>query len=518
MKRSRRRLPAVSPFLTMLCAGSCAGLLALASWMPPAAGADPKPLSSDDRSVEESLLDQALAEVDRPLLTARYDDDLDGLIKRRVIRILTSYNRTNFFVADGELHGFEYQLLQQYRKYLKTRVRKRSWPTVFLYIPMPFEQILPALAEGRGDIAAAGLTVTPERAQYVAFTDPYLKDVSEIVVTAKGVEGLSSVEDLSGRSVYVDPGTSYAQSLAALSQKLADAGRAPVEIVPADPTLATEDILELVNAGVVEITVADNHIAEIWSKALPDIVLHPNLALRQGGQIAWAVRRGNPDLLKSLNSVIPENAKGTLVGNILFKRYFEDVDNIESPLAGNGKGRLDKLEPLFRKYAEKYDFDWLKVAALAYQESRLDNEARSDRGAVGVMQILPETASNAPIEIADIHNVESNIHAGVKYLAYLRDSYFDAPELTSGAHTDFALASYNAGPNRIQTLRQRAGKEGLDPNVWFANVEQVARRVIGNETVEYVADVNKYYIAYKLASVTQEERERAREAVKEASQ
>jgi len=466
-----------------------------------------------DRSVVESLLDDALAEIDRPILQARYTDDLDAMIQRRAIRVLTTYNRTNFFIADGQLRGFEYQLLQQYRDHLKTRVRKRSWPTVFLFIPLPFDQLLPALAEGRGDIAAAGLTITPEREKLVAFTKPYIQGVKEIVVTAKGVDGLATLEDLSGQSVYVNLGTSYAQSLTALNERLAAAGRAPVNVVPADPTLATEDILELVNIGVVKITIADNHLAELWAKALPDIVLYPTLAVREGGQIAWAVRKNNPELLESLNDVIPKNAKGTLIGNMLFKDYFENIGHIQDPLSGAGGERLSKLEPVFRKYADQYGFDWQKIAALAFQESRLDQSVRSNRGAVGVMQVLPDTAANDPINIPKVDDVEDNVHAGVKYLAYLRDSYFSETEIGAGDRTDFALAAYNAGPNRIAELRQRAPKEGFDPNVWFSNVEQVARRVIGRETVDYVANINKYYVAYKLSAAAEEERARARQTV-----
>lgn len=502
MKTWDRRRGAVLP--TAAVVGLVLGTVA--SMRP--GGGEPPSLATD-RSVEESLLDEALAEIDRPILRVRYTDDLDAMIERRVIRILTTYNRTNFFIADGQLSGFEYQLLQQFRAYLKSRVRKRSWPTIFLYIPMPFDRLLPALAEGRGDIVAAGLTVTPEREELVTFTKPYLKGVREIVVSAKGVGGLDRIEDLSGRSVYVNMGTSYAQSLTALNERLAASGLAPVAIVPADPTFATEDILELVNAGVVEITIADDHLAELWAKALPDIVLHPELAVREGGQIAWAVRKNNPALLASLNRVVPENAKGTLMGNVLFKDYFVKGAHIKSPLSGGGAERLSQLEPVFRKYAEQFDFDWLKIAALAYQESRLDPSVKSDRGAVGIMQVLPQTAENDPINIPGIDDVDGNVHAGVKYLAYLRDSYFSDPEIGPEDRADFALAAYNAGPNRIVKLRERARKEGFDPNVWFSNVEEVARRVIGRETIDYVANINKYYIAYKLSAAAEKERQQA---------
>lgn len=491
------------------------GLLSVAVVLLAPSQSEPKALTTD-RSVEESLLDEALAEIDRPILEARFTDDLDDMIRRRAIRILTTYNRTNFFIADGRLRGFEYQLMQQYHDHLKTRVRKRSWPTIFLFIPVPFDQLLPALAEGRGDIAAAGLTITPEREQLVAFTEPYIKGVKEIVVTAKNVAALTRIEDLSGRSVYVDMGTSYAQSLEALNERLAASGHAPVEVVPADPTLVTEDILELVNAGIVDITIADNHLAELWAQALPNIVLYPDLAVREGGEIAWAVRKNNPDLLASLNAVIPQNAKGTLIGNLLFKDYFENLEHIRNPLADGGAERLSQLKPVFVKYAEEYGFDWQRIAALAFQESGLDQSVKSARGAVGVMQVLPQTAAGDPINIPGVHDVNDNVHAGVKYLAHLRDSYFSDPQIATDARADFALAAYNAGPSRIAKLRARAPEEGFDPNVWFSNVEEVARRVIGRETIDYVANVNKYYIAYKLAAAAEEERQRARDTVKTA--
>lgn len=494
-------------------AAALAGLALALIWFWPL-GEGPQGLRTD-RGVEESLLDTALAEIDQPVLQERFTGDLDGLIQRRVIRVLTTYGNTNFFIEDGRPRGFEYEMLQHYRDYLKSRVRKRSWPVIFLFIPLPFDQLLPALIEGRGDIAAAGLTITPQREKTVAFTKPYMQGIKEIVVTAEDIAGLDKVEDLSGRRVYVNLGTSYAQSLKALNFDLAKAGLAPVEIVPADPRLATADILDLVNAGIIELTIADSHIAELAAKTLPKIVLRPDLAVRSGGRIAWAVRKENPELLRSLNEVIPKNAKGTLIGNILFENYFRNPTWSGNPLTGEGAERLAELAPIFQDYAERYGFDWLQIAALAYQESRLDHGAKSERGAVGIMQILPGTAKGEPVGIPDISRAEDNIHAGVKYLAHLRDHYFNDPKIGLAARSDFALAAYNAGPTRISKLRKRALKEGFDDNVWFSNVEQIARRVIGRETVDYVANVNKHYVAYKLSLAALSDRLRSRAAIED---
>jgi len=473
------------------------------TWQPPAAGA------ADQKSPPKTaapLLQDGADLMDRQALRETYTDDLDALIRRRVIRVLTTYNKTNFFIVEGSPRGFEYDLLRQYQAYLKTRVKKRSWPVTFLFIPVPFEDLLPALIEGRGDIAAAGLTITPEREKRVAFTKPYLSDVKEVVVTSRSATGIETLDDLSGRRVYVDPQTSYAQSLRALGKKFAKRGLKPIEIVDADPKLLTEDILDLVNAGIVDLTVADNHLAELWSTVLPDIKVRNDLALRQGGRIAWAVRKNNPKLRKSLNSAITKISKGTETGNILFSRYFKDTKWIVNPLSEKEIEKLVDLEMLFKKYGEKYEFDWRAIAAVAFQESKLNQAVKSKSGAVGLMQIKPKTAKADPINISNISKTENNIHAGVKYMAFLREKYFDDSKIKPVDRLDFVLAAYNAGPTRVDKLRRLAKKKGLTPNRWFFNVEQIARQSGLRETVNYVANVNKYYIAYKLSAKAYRER------------
>jgi membrane-bound lytic murein transglycosylase MltF len=473
------------------------------SWqMPASAAADQKP---PPKTAAPKLQGEADL-MDRQALRETYTDDLDALIRRRVIRVLTTYNKTNFFIVDGPPRGFEYDLLKQYQAYLKTRVNKRSWPVTFLFIPVPFSDLLPALIEGRGDIAAAGLTITPERERRVAFTNPYISDVKEVVVTSRSVTGLETLDDLSGRRVYVDPQTSYAQSLRALGEKFAKRGLKPVEIVDADPKLLTEDILDLVNAGIVDLTITDNHLAELWSAVLPNIKVRNDLALRQGGRIAWAVRKNNPELRRSLNSAIAKFGKGTKTGNILYSRYFEDSKWITNPLSDKEIEKLVDLETLFKKYGEKYGFDWRTIAAVAFQESKLNQTVRSKSGAVGLMQIKPQTAKADPINISNISKLENNIHAGVKYMAFLREKYFGDPKIKPADRLDFVLAAYNAGPTRIDKLRRLAKNKGLAANRWFFNVEQIARQSGLLETVRYVANVNKYYIAYKLSAKAYRER------------
>lgn len=447
--------------------------------------------------------------------------------ERAVLIVLTAYNKTNFFIDDeGRYRGFEYDILKGFEKFLNKGRRKASERHKVVFIPMRFEDILPALAKGRGDMAAANLTVTDERLRMVDFVDPYLPDVREIVVANRNAPRVASVEDLAGRTVHVLAGTSYVGHLEALSRRLEGEGRAPVEIVEADAELDHADVFDLVNSGALQVTVADEHIAGVWAPMFENLVLERDAAINTGGKIAWAVRKDAPELKKRLNEYVEQIRKGTLKGNMAFNNYYKSRKWLRNPLDPTELAKLDAVVEHMKTYAEKYSWDWIAVAAQAYQESTLDQGKVSPAGAIGIMQLLPSTASQKPIGIRNIKKVENNIHAGVKYLNFLRRRYFDDPAIAPAARVDFSWAAYNAGPARIQSLREKAEKRGYDPNRWFDNVEHVASEVIGRETVDYVININKYYVAYKFALERQErilemreereleaERERRREAL-----
>jgi membrane-bound lytic murein transglycosylase MltF len=424
--------------------------------------------------------------------------DLPAIQKNRFIRVLVAYSKTNYFVDLGHARGFEYEMLKNYEKYLNKDIKDTINKMQMVFIPTPFSELLDMLNKGLGDIAAAGLTITPERQDQVQFSDPYIPDVSEVVVVNKNIKEISSLDDLAGRKVFVRKGSSYVGHLKALSDKMVAAGKKPILIDEADPILATEDILEMVNAGIVPVTVADFHIAEAWAQVLPNIVALKELSVNTGGRIAWAVRKNNPKLVASLNTYLKDHKKGSLLGNILFKRYYDNTKWIKNPVTKEERKRLDAFIAIFQKYSGKYGFDWLAVAAQAYQESGLDHSKKSPAGAIGIMQLLPSTAADKNVGIPDIAVLENNVHAGVKYLNFMREYYFNDPKISPAAQIDFSWAAYNAGPARVNSLREKAAKRGFDANVWFGNVEKIAAEVIGRETVMYVANINKYYIAYKL--------------------
>ncbi|WP_419903538.1 transporter substrate-binding domain-containing protein [Kiloniella sp.] len=431
--------------------------------------------------------------------TDNYSDDLKGLIEKRTIRVLVNYSPTNFFIVGGKPRGFEYDLIEEFRKNLKKITPKTNWPIIFIYKPVAFSDLLPLLESGYGDVAVGGLTITAARQESVTFTKPYLDDVAEVIVSSAKAHPIKTIDDMAGRSVLINMSSSFAEHLKNVNSKLISRKLEPIKALPANEKLTDEDILQMVSAGIVDYTVADLHVAQIWQQALPSIKIHEDIVLNDNGRLAWAVRKDNPELLKVLNSSLHKVKKGSLLGNIYFKKYFEQTKWIENPLNAGGSTKLNKLRLLFETYGEKYEIDWLALAALGYQESKLDQSVKSNAGAVGIMQVLPSTAAGDPINIPNVEKLEPNIHAGTKYLAHLRDRYFDDPEIDDQDRLDFMLAAYNAGPNKVQSMRKEAAKEGLDPNKWFSNVEQIARRVIGRETVDYVANITKYYSAYRLA-------------------
>jgi len=427
-----------------------------------------------------------------------FKGDLDKIRARRIIRVLVSYCKTNYFFDQGQPRGFEYELMKAYEKFLNNKEKSEYAKTKMIFVPVPFNQLFKALNHGRGDIAAASLTITPERQKIVNFTKPYIPRIHEIVVLNKKVKDVQSVEDLSNKMVYVRKGSSYLTHLRALNKTLKKMNRPPIVIKESQEYLVTEDILELVNAGVIDITVADHHEAEAWSQVLPDIVIRKDLKINSEGNIAWAVRKENKALLSNLNDFIQKNKKGTLLGNILFKRYYQNSKWIKNPVTETERKKLNHLIGLFKKYGEQYDFNFLKLSAQAYQESGLDNSKRSPTGAIGIMQVLPRTASDKHINIKNIHLLDNNIHAGTKYLNFLRTRYFSSPEIEAADRVYFSWAAYNAGPARIYKIRRETVKRGFDPNKWFFNVEKIASEIIGRETVDYVANINKYFVAYQL--------------------
>ncbi len=289
-------------------------------------------------------------------------------------------------------------------------------------------------------------------------------------------------------------------------------------LAPVDEHLETEDLLEIVAAGILPFTVIDNHLADCWTGVFDGLVAHPDLALNTGGQIAWALRQDTPELMAMVNDFVGSIRRGSLTGNVLLRRYLRDNRWVHNPAATADRRRFEQHIDLFREFGDRYEFDWLMLTALAYQESRIDQSARSPAGAIGIMQLMPATAADPVVGIPDISTARNNIHAGTRYLRWLTDVHLDEPELDDFNRMMFAFAAYNAGPRNLNRIRSRAEEMGLDPNVWFGNAEMAAARIIGRETVTFVKNIAKYYFAFRLIVAEIEARERARQDMMGARQ
>jgi membrane-bound lytic murein transglycosylase MltF len=505
----RLALPALAvPFLALGC-GRGAGPAASASPTPAAvAQATPAPEETLEPAPEATPLPAGLAPFVEP-----FKGDLDGMVKRRVIRVLTVQNPVLYFVDRGREVGMTYELVKAFEKQLNENLGNKVVTLHVIAIPVARDQLIPWLLDGRGDIAAAQLTVTPGRKKQVDFSEPVATGVTEVLVTGPDAPPVASLEELSGKELYVRPSSSYAEHLRALNAHFQSEGKPPVKIVPADENLETGDILEMVSAGLVPATVADSFTADLYTQIFPNLRKHSDVASRPQ-EIAWAFRKNSPKLAKAVNDFLRTHKAGSLAGNVLINKYVKNTKWVKNARSDEDRKRFLSMLDLFRKYGDRYKLDYLLMAAQGYQESGLDQSKRSHVGAIGVMQVMPTTARDKAVNIPDIEKLESNIHAGIKYNRWMMDNFYNEPGIHPRDRALFAFASYNAGPGRVASLRKEAAAQGLDPNKWFNNVELVAAKRIGRETVTYVSNIFKYYLAYQMMMQGEDARREAKARAK----
>jgi membrane-bound lytic murein transglycosylase MltF len=479
-----------------------AGTLAFAAEVKPPA----QPSQREDLTIQAD-------EVMKP-----WTGDLDGMIERGFIRVLAVYSKTFYFVDKGVQRGVTHDFFRQFEEDLNKKLaqqgklKQKHLKVRVVLVPVTRGDLLQALVDGKGDIAASNLTITPERQKLVDFSLPVVSNVSEVVVSGAASPAVNSVDDLSGKEVFVRKSSSYYQSLVALNQRLAAQKKPGVILKLAPETLEDEDLIEMLNAGLIPLIVVDKHKADFWKQVFPKITVHDDVAVRTGGDVGVAIRKGSPQLKAVVDDFVTRHAKGTTVGNTILKRYLKSAKYVKDAASESERKKFLALIDFFRKYGDRYDVDWLLMAAQGYQESQLNQDAKSHVGAIGVMQIMPATGKD--LKVGDIKQVEANIHGGIKYMRWMIDNYYGKEPMTKLDKALFAFASYNAGAGRISQLRKEAARRGLDPNVWFRNVEYVAAEKIGAETVTYVSNIYKYYIAYNLLMEAREAREQAAKALK----
>lgn len=472
-----------------------------------------------EAAVDGFLFEKALTKHTREV----FDGDLEGIKERRVLRVLTRNNAISYFLHRGEQFGFDYELAKMFASELGVRLE--------MVVPPSRDLLIPWLVEGRGDLIAASLSPSPDRAELVAFTRPYMT-VEQLLVRRKGkLRELRSPADLKGHVIHVRRSSVYWRTLEELRPAVG------LELVEAPEELETEELIAQVAEGKIPLTVADSHILDavrvIHPKVEPVFSLeHARARLSppagapgappdapgatagaETGEeaektpVAFAVRKSSPELHRTLDDFVRRRYRG-LEYNMLKKRYFENRAKllVAQKEGAATSGRLSPYDGLIKKYAKKYGFDWRLLAAQAFQESRFDPKAESWVGAKGLFQVMPRTA--AELGFRDVTQPEQGIEAGAKYMGRLLAMFDEKLELRQRVR--FALASYNVGPGHVHDARRLARELGLDPNRWFHNVEKAMLLLEkpnyaakaksgycrGSEAVNYVSRIQSSFDAY----------------------
>jgi membrane-bound lytic murein transglycosylase MltF len=481
---------------------------------PPATTTAPKPdesLQSEVNSVDPEY------SLSLPPTFGRWTGDWDELSKpqHNVLRLLVLYNKTQFFYDKGRPKGIIPDAAEELEPYLNNKLQRRG-PKKFkvVFIPLSPGRLEQYLNEGYGDVIASPIIVTPDREKAFDFSIPTIAGVKLVVVTGKNAAQIATLDDLSGKEIYLNPAMAAVKRLLEeRSQKLKQGGKPEIIVKDSDKHLTDEDLLEMTNAGVIPATVTFNFRAQLWKQVLPDIIVHTDIPLTDNANVAWVMRKNSPQLKAVIDEFAKTHRQGTVFGNMMVKRYWESKKFIKDATSPEELKKFQAYMQYFQKYAAEYDFDYLMLAAQGYQESMLQQERVSPRGAVGVMQVLPQYAAAKPINIPNVREAEPNIHAGAKMLAQIAKTYFSDPDIDQMNKTLLTFAAYNAGPNRILRLRKETAAQGLDPNKWFGNVELMVGKDVGQETVQYVSNIYKYYVAYKMAVEHKQQREAAKKEI-----
>jgi membrane-bound lytic murein transglycosylase MltF len=431
------------------------------------------------------------------------------LLKLGAIRMLTPYSRTYFFEDRGSFHGVSADIADEIEKYVRKTYPERRKEFVVVVVPTSRDHLLPDVLAGWGDVAFGDITITPEREKQVTFTTPGFTGVTVIVVTKAGVAPMASADDLSGKDIAARQTTTSYTYLVELNERLTAAGRPPANILDVPPALEVEDMMDMVAAGLLPAIPAERWVADTWAPHIPGLMIHDKAVLQSGANLGWAVRPSNPKLLAMLNTFVAKFGGGS-TRNLreMAMYYVRQAQRIHTATSPNELKKFNATLALFQEFGPIYGFDELLLVAQGYQESQLDQSTRSAAGAVGLMQLLPETGRE--MAVGNISEAKANVHAGAKYMRHMMDEYLKDATFDEQNRTLFAFACYNAGPARIAQLRMEAKKDGLDENVWFDNVERVAAHRIGQETVRYVRNIYKYYIGYKLLLESQQQAAAAR--------
>ncbi len=414
-------------------------------------------------------------------------DDLSQIRGRGNLVAITGYSATTYFVHRGQPMGYEYELLEMLAEYLDVDLE--------IVIADDMDKIFGMLNNGEGDVVAHSMAVTKQRKEVVSFTKP-LMNVSMVLIQRKPDDWrkmkyheiektlIRNPIDLIGKKVHVRKNSSYYARLVNLSEEIG--GDIDVETVSGNHS--TEELIKKVSRGQIQYTVADENIAMINKSYYRNIDIKTQISLPQ--QIAWAVRKKSPELLKTINRWI-ELMEDSTEYYVIYNKYFKNrsafIRRAKSEFTSVSGGALSPYDNTIKRHAERIGWDWRLLASMIYQESQFDPNALSWAGAVGIMQLMPKTAEEFGAE--DLYNPQQNIKAGVNYLMWL-DDYWQDEIPDKKERQKFILGSYNVGYNHIQDARRLASKYGARQNEWEDNVAEFLikksiKKYYNDEVVEF---------------------------------
>jgi membrane-bound lytic murein transglycosylase MltF len=427
--------------------------------------------------------------------------DFDVMLERRAIKFYLPYSRSLYFIDKGRERGISADVIREFERWVNRKYAKQlgKRPITVFAVVATRDKLLADLQSGHTDVAVGNIKVLDELLPQIDFVglDQNIT-TAEILVTGPASPAIASIDDLSGKTVHLREYSSQYLGLKALNERFKREGKPEAKAVFVPNALEDEDLLEMLNAGLVQAVVTDDWRAKMWAQVLPKVTVREDIQLRPRIKMGWGIRKNSPKLAAELNEFHAHYAKQAGGIPALQRQYMNRIKAMKNATASEDHKRYRALIELFNKYGKQYDFEPMMLAAQGYQESTLNQEVKSPVGAIGVMQVMP--ATGAELKVGDIHQAEPNIHAGAKYMDQLMTRYFKDANFDEQNRTLFAFASYNAGPGNIARMRKETEKRGLDPNQWFNNVEVVTAEKIGIETTTYVRNIFKYYVAYKLAA------------------
>ncbi len=421
---------------------------------------------------------------------------LNAIREKGEITFITRNNAHCYYIYQDQAMGFEYDLAKEFAAFLGVKLIIKS-----RYDEL--DNMIPALKKGKGQVIAASLSASSYKHAGVVLSDGYMT-IQQHIIAARDNPNVRKVSDLQHKIIHVKRGTPYFQRLEKLKHDGMDFEIKTVSDVQ------TEELIQQVARGEIEITIADSNIAMLNRRYYPQTVVGAPINKKE--YLAWAVSPESKGLLKKINQFFKKiKADGTL--DDIYERYYAAVDLFDyvdlRAYHRRLESRLPKYGPLIKAAAEKYDFDWRLIAAQIYQESHFRRWAKSRSGAYGLMQLIRKTAKSYGVK--NIFDPEQNINAGVQHLNKLYNTFHKA----EGADRLFiTLAAYNIGQGHVRDAQRLAQKIGLDPNKWSALSQALPMLekhkyyqhakygyCRGSEPIQYVRQIMIYYDILKYQSL-----------------